>query len=228
VTEAYWQDAALDEAMQEEHRFVWKAMIETVDAPLAGERVLDAGCNRGGFLRMLVDECGIAEGFGYDPAPGAVDDARRLAGRRSLTFEVAETVPDAWHGFDVAFSHEVLYLLHDMPSHAGAIFDALAPGGGYYAVIGVHTASPLMVEWHRANAEELNLPELYDLDEIVEVFQSVGFEAAAARLAVRFIPVGGDGHHDRGRLVDWIEYYYDHKLLLKFRRPDEARPAVAG
>src|SRR5437879_1362863 len=118
MTQTYWQDAAADEAMQEEHGFVWRAMLDTIDVDLAGKRVLDAGCNRGGFLRLLADRCAIAEGCGYDPASGAIEDARRLARERRLEFVTAETVPDGWDGFDVAFSHEVLYLLHDLSAHA--------------------------------------------------------------------------------------------------------------
>jgi SAM-dependent methyltransferase len=67
--------------------------------------VLDAGCNRGGFLRLLADDAGIAEGFGYDPAAGAIEDARRLAGDRPLRFEVADAVPEGSGSFEVAFSH---------------------------------------------------------------------------------------------------------------------------
>jgi SAM-dependent methyltransferase len=214
VSQAYWQDAAADEAMQDEHAFIWRAMLETIDVDLAGRRVLDAGCNRGGFLRLLVDRAGIAEGFGYDPASGAIDDARRLAGDRPLRFEVAETVPEGWQRFEAAFSHEVLYLLRDLATHAEATFAALAPGGVYYAVMGVHAASPLMTEWHRANAEALDLPRLYDVEEVVEVFEGAGFDAAAARLAVRFVPTAGHGHHERGRLLDWLDYYCDEKLML--------------
>jgi SAM-dependent methyltransferase len=193
-------------------------MLDTIDIDLAGKRVLDAGCNRGGFLRLLADRCGIAEGFGYDPASGAIEDARRLAGRRPLEFEAADTVPTGWDGFDAAFSHEVLYLLHDLSAHARAIFAALAPGGVYYAVMGVHSASPLMADWHRANADELHLPKLYDIDEVIAAFTAAGFDAAAARLAVRFVPTAGHGHHDRGRLLDWLDYYHDQKLLLRFSR----------
>jgi SAM-dependent methyltransferase len=219
MTDAYWQDAAADEAMQEEHGVVWEAMLDTVDVDLAGKRVLDAGCNRGGFLRLLADRCAIAEGLGYDPASGAIEDARRLSGERRLEFEVADTVPDGWGDFDVAFSHEVLYLLHDLAAHARAIFGAMAPGGSYFAVIGVHTGSPLMVQWHRDNAQALGLPALNDIDDVVSVFETVGFEAAAARLAVRFVPAAGHHGHDRGRLLDWLDYYYDQKLLLRFTRP---------
>src|SRR5438093_12920615 len=111
VEATYWRSAADDEAMQDEHGFIWRAMLETIDVELTGRRVLDAGCNRGGFLRLLADQHGIAEGFGYDPAASAIEDALKLAGSRPLVFEEASSVPDGWSGLDVAFSHEVLYLL---------------------------------------------------------------------------------------------------------------------
>src|SRR5271169_6764689 len=134
MSTSYWRGAAEDEAMQDEHGFIWKAMLDTIDIDLAGTRVLDAGCNRGGFLRLLVDAAGIAEGYGYDPAPGAITDARRIAGARPLTFEVSASMPDGWGNFDVAFSHEVLYLLENLPAHAADLFGALKPGGSYFAV----------------------------------------------------------------------------------------------
>ena len=77
MSTSYWRSSAEDEAMQDEHGFLWKAMLDTIDTELTGRRVLDAGCNRGGFLRLLVDTAGIAEGDGYDPASGAITDARR-------------------------------------------------------------------------------------------------------------------------------------------------------
>src|SRR5262245_53490817 len=120
--------------MQDEHGFLWRALLDSIDIELEGRRVLDAGCNRGGFLRLLVDESRIAEGYGYDPASRAIDDARRLAGQRPLTFETAVTVPAKWANFDAAFSHEVLYLLHDLALHAKAMFAALEPGAPYVAV----------------------------------------------------------------------------------------------
>jgi SAM-dependent methyltransferase len=219
----YWRGSDEDAAMQDEHGFVWAAMLETIDVDLAGKRVLDAGCNRGGFLRLLADRRDIAEGFGYDPASGAIEDARDLAGQRPLRFEVADTVPAGWDSFDVAFSHEVLYLLHDLTAHAAAIFAALAPGGVYYAVMGMHAASPLMAEWHAANAAEMGMPALYEIDDVVAIFQAAGFEAAASRLPMRFVPAVGH-LHDR-RLLDWLDYYYDQKLLLRFSRASGSPPS---
>ncbi|MGO9153092.1 hypothetical protein [Mycobacterium sp.] len=56
----------------------------------------------------------------------------------------------------MAFSHEVLYLLDDLPAHATAISRTLKPGGVYYAVMGVHAASPLTATWHAENLEEVS------------------------------------------------------------------------
>jgi len=204
--------------MQEEHRFVWKAMLDTIDTDLAGTRVLDVGCNRGGFLRLLADDCGIKEGFGYDPATSAIEDARRLAGTRPLRFEVAAAPPSGWNGFDVAFNHEVLYLLDDLPAHATAIFRALKPGGVYYAVMGVHAASPLMATWHAKNAEAMGLPALYELDQVAAWFSDAGFQVAAGRLWIRFVPIAAE-HLDEARLLDVLDYYYNQKILLRFSRP---------
>lgn len=201
--------------MQDEHLFVWEAIVKSVDRDLAGRRVLDIGCNRGGFLRMLYDSRGIGEGFGYDPAAAAIADALRLAGRRPLRFEAAGDISLEWGRFDVAFSHEVLYLIPDLRTHAGSVYRALEPGGSYYAVIGVHAGSPLMVEWHRAHSAELALPPLHDVDGVAASFAAVGFEVAASRLNVGFVPVPADAP----RVMEWLDYYNEKKLLFRFSRP---------
>jgi SAM-dependent methyltransferase len=223
MTEPYWRGAAEDEAMQDEHGFIWRAMLDTIDVDLAGRRVLDAGCNRGGFLRLLVDDAGIAEGCGYDPASGAIEDARRLAGPRPLTFEAASTVPGGWAGFDAAFSHEVLYLVHDLATHAAAVLAALEPGAPYFAVMGVHAGSRMMAAWHASAAAELGLPRLYDLDDVVEAFEGAGFAVSASRLRMGFVPISDrrGGHEHRRGLADWLDYYERDKVLFRFTRPPE-------
>jgi SAM-dependent methyltransferase len=216
----YWRGALEDEVMQDEHGFLWLAMLEMVDIPLSGKKVLDVGCNRGGFLRLLVDRADIGTGFGYDPAPGAIEDARGLTGTRALTFEVAETVPGDWSGFDAAFSHEVLYVLHDLGSHAAALFTALSAGGVYYATMGVHADSTFMVSWHREKAKELDLPGPYRLDDVADIFEGAGFDVAVGRLPMRFVPVHAhrDDSHADTSLSSWLDYYYRDKVMFRFTK----------
>jgi hypothetical protein len=38
MSTTYWRGAAEDEAMQDEHRFGWKAILDTIDVDLAGTR----------------------------------------------------------------------------------------------------------------------------------------------------------------------------------------------
>jgi SAM-dependent methyltransferase len=213
-TRSYWESAERDTVMQEEHAFIWRAMLSTIDVELRGQRVLDAGCNQGGFLRLLAGEAGIAAGFGYDPASGAIADAGRLAGDLPLTFAVRDTVPAGWDGFDVAFSHEVLYLLHDLDAHATAIHHSLAPGGTYFAVMGVHAGSPGVADWHAGNAQRLGLPRLYSLDDVVQTFTHAGFSAAASRLRFGFIPLSSHAPS----FPAGLEYFYEHKVMLRFEK----------
>ncbi len=116
--------------------------------------------------------------------------------------------------FDVAFSHEVLYLIHDLSSHAAVIHQSLVPGGLYYAVMGVHAATPNMADWHARNVERLNLPPLYALDDVIRAFSVAGFEAAAARLKMGFVPVSSHAPS----FPSGLEYFYDHKVMLRFEK----------
>jgi hypothetical protein len=101
------------------------------------------------------------------------------------------------------------------------MFAALAPGAPYFAVMGVHAGSPLMTAWHASVASELGLPKLYDLDEVVEVFDGAGFDVSVAQLQVRFVPVSAHrgGHAHRRDLMDWLDYYRRDKVLLRFTKP---------
>jgi hypothetical protein len=84
-----------------------------------------------------------------------------------------------------------------------------------------------MAAWHRANAEDLQLPRLHTIDEVVGVFGAAGFDVAGARLKIGFVPAwghtsaghSGDAPAAAPELLRWIEYYNDHKLLLRCKRP---------
>jgi hypothetical protein len=80
-----------------------------------------------------------------------------------------------------------------------------------------------MADWHARNAQRLNLPRLYSLDEVIAAFASAGFESAVSRLKLGFVPVSG--HTPSFPAI--LEYFYEHKVMFRFTRPSapSARPA---
>jgi hypothetical protein len=87
--------------------------------------------------------------------------------------------------------------------------------------MGVHAGSPLMSAWHAADAVELGLPRLYELDEVTGVFEDAGFSVSLANLRLGFVPVSAHrrGHDHRNDVLAWLDYYTREKVLLQFTRP---------
>ena len=214
-TRDYWFDEDTDKAMEGEHLFVWRTMLGMVEDDLDGARVLDIGCSTGGFLRLLVDELGIGAGCGFDPAAGPVAIARERRDGRPLEYEAATEVPPQWSGFDVAFSHEVLFVLPDLASHAAQVWRSLRPGGSYYAVFGTHDRNPSMADWHASVREQLSLPPVRSLEDVASAFTGAGFEAHLGRMRFGLLPLSLMGDTDLGTVLD---YYDRHKVIFRFVR----------
>jgi len=81
--------------------------------------------------------------------------------------------------------------------------------------MGVHAGSPGMTEWHASNAERLNLPPLYTLDEVIAAHAGAGFAASVSRLKFGFVPISDHAPS----FPAGLEYFYQHKVMLRFRRP---------
>lgn len=179
-----WDDLAGEEYMQEGHVPSWRAMINQMDErDISDAKVLDFGCNRGGFLRMLHDAKPFKDALGIDIATESVAEANQLKASRPIEYAHSEELPAHKESFDFAFSHEVVYLLPDMDAHAREIYDALKPGGVYYLVIGEYTENPLWARWHDVVQEFSPVqPQNYSLNDIASSFDKAGFSIAINRL----------------------------------------------
>jgi hypothetical protein len=71
-----------------------------------------------------------------------------------------------------------------------------------------------MAEWHARNAQRLRLPRLRSLDDAIEAFTTLGFQAAAARLRVGFVPYSGHAPS----FPSGLDYFYEHKVMLRFAK----------
>ncbi|MBV8393372.1 MAG: class I SAM-dependent methyltransferase [Alphaproteobacteria bacterium] len=214
-----WNRSQADEdAMGAAHAPIWRRMMDvSLPADITGSTVLDYGCNQGGFLRMLHDRHPFRSAVGIDIARESVARAELLKGHRPIEYKVADTARSLGRLFDVAFSHEVIYLLPDVGAHARDIGAALRPGGSYVAAIGCHTESALWPRWRKLISETSSIP-LYDhsLEEVSKAFADAGFSVWARPLALDAFMQVTIGSAYFPKVSDQLRYYSSDKVLFRF------------
>ena len=215
---ATWHaDARREPAMEEGHRPLWRHFIQAIpETDLSTRQVLDFGCNRGGFLRLLHALKPFRQGLGVDIAHESIAAARDLAGNAPVSYEVAPDL-SAWpERFDLAFSHEAIYLLPDIAAHAASMHAALRSGGVYYAVTGCHTDNPLWPAFRKVISENTNAPvQDRSPDDYANAFASAGFDVSVRRFRYDgFVPAAQDRHY-YPKLLDAVDYAAEHKLMFR-------------
>jgi ubiquinone/menaquinone biosynthesis C-methylase UbiE len=131
-----------------------------------GKRVIDVGCGDGTYSIELYDRGCPATIYAFDPAAKAVEVARRKAGARNITFEVASAyqIPRGDNSFDVAHLRGVL---HHMDHPFEAIREALRvaptivllePNGYNMGLKGIEKTS----RYHLAHGEKSYPPRRLD------------------------------------------------------------------
>ena len=220
-TIATWnRNPADEEAMGAAHAPIWRRMVDvSLPHDLRESTVLDYGCNQGGFLRLLYDNHPFKAAVGIDIARESVARAELLKGHRPIQYKVADQAAALGQTFDFAFSHEVIYLLRDLPAHASDMKAAVRPGGSYVAAMGCHVDSAVWPRWRKLIAETSSIP-IYDhsLEEVSKAFSAAGFTVAVRPLDLdAFMPVTvGSAYFPK--VVDQLRYYSEDKVLFRFVR----------
>ena len=214
------RNPADEDAMGAAHAPIWRRMIDVAaPADLSRSTVLDYGCNQGGFLRLLYDRHPFRSAIGIDIARESVARAELLKGHRPIDYKVGDQAAALDQTFDLAFSHEVIYLLPEVAAHAHDIKAALRPGGAYVAAMGCHTDSSLWPRWRALIGESSSIP-IYDhsLEEVSKAFADTGFSVSVRPLALdAFMPFTiGSAYFPR--VIDQLRYYSSDKVLFRFVR----------
>ena len=215
------KDPQDDRQMSDDHLILWDRMIDLMrEGDLSEATVLDYGCNTGGLLARLLERRPFARGKGVDIAAQAVADAAQKYGHLPLSFSTIDANESESHLYDVAISHEVIYLLPDIEAHARDMAKWLKPGGRYYAATGCHTANPRWPEWRTYIAETAKIaPQDYSPEDYVRAFEAAGFTAAVQAFKLdNFTPwTATDPLFTQ--VMDALDFYQNHKLLFRFTAP---------
>jgi SAM-dependent methyltransferase len=220
-TIATWnRNPAEEEAMGAAHAPIWRRMIDvSIVHDLHDSTILDYGCNQGGFLRMLYDRHPFRSAVGIDIARESVARAELLKGHRPIEYKVTDSAAAVGRTFDFVYSHEVIYLLYDLATHANDIKSVLRPGGTYIAAMGCHTDSAVWPRWRKLISETSSIP-IYDhsLEAVAQAFSHAGFTVAVRPLDLdAFMPVTlGSAYFPK--IVDQLRYYSQDKVLFRFVR----------
>ena len=182
----YFGDASVIDAMSAEHRFLWRGLFIACGAHIRpGMRVLDFGCGDGSMLAYLMrgdggkwPGCRCALGVGFDrPALAQVlaDATHRLGGELPVIFTSAD--PRDFPGqFDLALSHEVIYLVSGLVDTFRGLHAALRPGGVLVLATGCHRENTLYPKWTDALARLGVHAYPYGIPDYVGALRDAGFE----------------------------------------------------
>ena len=213
----WFRDEVDEEAMFEDHAYLWRHLIETVpEKDFSRFAVLDYGCNRGGFLRNLFECRPFKQGVGVDIAERSLEVARKRSTRLPIEFILPNQMDRLAATIDMAFSHEVLYLLPNLDTHATAIAKVLKEGGSYYATIGCHTGNPLWKCWRQLIEQSSNLPVLdYSLDDYARSFWNAGLRVEMRPFQLQdYILVKPDNPYFPAA-VDSLHYHANIKTIIR-------------
>jgi len=127
----------------------WHRLVRAHLPPLAGKRLIEIGCGRGGFSAWLARQ-GPAEVVAIDFSPAAVEKGAafgREAGLANLRFEVGDiqAIAHADASFDVAVSCETVEHVPDPARAVRELARVLRPGGrlllttpNYFGLMGLY------------------------------------------------------------------------------------------
>lgn len=216
----WFTSAENENAMEDDHAYLWQRMIEKMDSvDLISAVVLDFGCNQGGFLRHLYRQFPFKQGVGVDIAEESLQKARERVRGEPIRYALTPEADDMPSMFDCAFSHEVLYLLPDLAAHARFMRSVLKPGGTYFAAIGCHTGNPLWPLWSDLVKKTSCLsPCDYALDDYAEAFFAAGFEVWAQQYLIDDFILIKRNNAWFPKISDSLTYHTTTKTLFKLVR----------
>lgn len=218
--EVWWNNDEGESLMEEGHLKGWMQLISTIkEEDLSNDSVLDFGCNRGGFLRLLHQFKPYKEAIGIDLGRHSIEIANERKGNLPIDYMVSGS-PEQFEGkFDLAFCLSVIYLIDDLKTHAWKLSKALKPGGVYYVTYTDLTTNPSQ-QFFKEEIEKYShlQANMHTLDDIASAFSNEGFRVEIKRkVPTDFVAVSNEEKYFRS-LSDELMSIYENSYIFRFTR----------
>ncbi|CAG7649190.1 class I SAM-dependent methyltransferase [Paenibacillus allorhizosphaerae] len=219
--DVWWNNAEGESVMEEGHLKGWQQLISTMkEEDLSNCSVLDFGCNRGGFLRLLHQAKPFKEAVGIDLGWESVAIANERKGNLPIDYVVSGSPEQLEKKFDLAFCLSVIYLIDDLKTHAWKLSRALKPGGVYYATYNDLSSNPSK-DYFKEEIEKYShlKANIHSLDDIASAFMNEGFQVEIKRrIPTDFIAISAQEKYFR-TLSDELMSAYESSYIFRFTRP---------
>ncbi|KOP65447.1 methyltransferase type 11 [Bacillus sp. FJAT-18019] len=218
--EVWWNNDEGESLMEEGHLKGWMQLISTIkEDDLSDYSVLDFGCNRGGFLRLLHQFKPYKEAIGIDLGRHSIDIANERKGNLPIDYMVSGS-PEQFEGkFDLAFCLSVIYLIDDLKTHAWKLSKALKPGGVYYVTYTDLTTNPSR-DFFKEGIERYShlTANMHTLDDIASAFSNEGFRVEIKRrVPTDYITISSEESYLRS-VSDEVMSAYESSYIFRFTR----------
>ncbi|MBU5671273.1 class I SAM-dependent methyltransferase [Paenibacillus brevis] len=220
--DVWWNDRERGEqAMEDNHQPHWRKVVSMIEeTDFSTSRVLDFGCNQGGFLRFLYAQKPFLDGTGVDLAKQSIEVANARKNDLPITYEVTAHVDKFNHAFDIAFSISVIYLIQDLAEHAWKIKQALKPGGVYYCTYTDYSKNPSLLHYKKQIDRHGSLPmQLHSLNDIADAFFQEGFKVELRRMPPPGYITIDPNDMWFNAISDRMQYEYQEAYIYRFTAP---------
>lgn len=203
----------------------WQAIFMEVLEPLTSNfKVLEFGSQNSKFLQFVYLHCKYQKAVGLFLDVDGVPDLEYwgIPEYLSLEYFPENHLCRLDEKFNLAFSLEVFSLLNkdELVCHAQKIFDTLTDDGVYYSVFGWHTNNSNFIKQKQIRERGGKPFFEHSLDDIAEVFDSVGFEVCIKRLSLPYYLVYEKEVMNKrfDNVYNMVSNYQDNQMIFSFRK----------
>lgn len=218
---------AYEQGYKHKNLIFWTAMLNAMIEPvLPHHHILDFGCGKGLFLRLLYDNFTYKDGVGIDFDVKSITESNQQLLEQGKQYPIRYFTNDRFDFdshqkyFDTIFCQEILWCNENIFDVASTLYGLLKDGGQCYMTVGCHNENPM---WdYRKKAMELDGIATYthNLDEIARIFSDIGFVVGMRRMPLDgFLMFNPNKDMSMGySFSNLVKTTYENKMLFYFEK----------